>query len=57
VAVTWRSALRLLDPGGRGADLPDDVPALPDDGANAPAGGPVALAPGPATGAAPGPGP
>jgi hypothetical protein len=30
VAVTWRSALRLLDP--RADDVaPDDVPAEPDD--------------------------
>jgi predicted PurR-regulated permease PerM len=31
VAVTWRSALRLLDPRAGGTDAPDDVPALRND--------------------------
>jgi predicted PurR-regulated permease PerM len=31
VAVTWRSALRLLDPRAGGPDGPDDVPAQRDD--------------------------
>ena len=31
VAVTWRSALRLLDPRASGADAPDDAPALRND--------------------------
>jgi predicted PurR-regulated permease PerM len=33
VAVTWRSALRLLDPRTGDADAPDEVPALPGDAA------------------------
>ncbi len=39
VAVTWRSALRLLDPRAGGPDAPDDVPDQGDD---------VPVVPGPA---------
>jgi hypothetical protein len=31
VAVTWRSALRLLDPRAGGPDTPDDGPAQPNE--------------------------
>jgi len=47
VAVTWRSALRVLDPESRGAVAPGDVPAPPDD---------VGVTPARADGAVPEPG-
>jgi len=60
VATTWRSALRLLDPKGRGAVAPDDAPAddgAPDGGPGLPDDAPVLPALAPAIGALPDQGP
>ncbi len=56
VAVTWRSALRLLDPRTGGPDAPDDVPAQRDDVPAQRDDVPVVPAPAPAGDLVPDPG-